>query len=71
MKVDINVHMYSGLEVHCVRPCYKQNDFVIGFSLHPINPNERDFCSSDLISKGQAPIDLIQVNFLLAFRFEN
>ena len=35
MTVEINV--YSGLEVHCVRPCYKQNDFVTGFSLHSIN----------------------------------
>jgi len=33
--VEINV--FSGLEaVHCVRPYYQQNDFVIGFSLHSV-----------------------------------
>ena len=34
MTVEINV--FSDLEVHCVRPYFQQNDFVIGFSLHAV-----------------------------------
>jgi len=30
----VEISVFSGLEVHCVRPHYQQNDFVIGFSLH-------------------------------------
>ena len=32
----MEINVYSGLEVHCVRPYYQQNDFVIGFSLHSV-----------------------------------
>ena len=32
----MEIIVFSGLEVHCVRPCYQQNDFVIGFSLHSV-----------------------------------
>ena len=29
----MEINVFSDLEVHCVRPYYQQNDFVIGFSL--------------------------------------
>ena len=29
----MEINVFSGLEVHCVRPYYQQNDFFIGFSL--------------------------------------
>ena len=32
----MEINVFSGLEVHCVRPYYQQNDFVIGFSLHSV-----------------------------------
>ena len=32
----MEINVFSTLEVHCVRPYYQQNDFVIGFSLHSI-----------------------------------
>ena len=32
----MEINVFSGLEVHCVRPYYQQNDFVIGFSLRSI-----------------------------------
>ena len=32
----MEINVLSGLEVHCVRPYYQQNDFVIGFSLHSV-----------------------------------
>jgi len=32
----MEINVFSGLEVHCVRPHYQQNDFVIGFSLHSV-----------------------------------
>ena len=30
----MEINVFSGLEVHCVRPLNQQNDFVFGFSLH-------------------------------------
>ena len=30
----MEINVFSGLEVHCIRPYCQQNDFVIGFSLH-------------------------------------
>ena len=32
----MEINVFSGLEVHCVRPYYQQNDFVISFSLHSV-----------------------------------
>ena len=32
----MEINVFSSLEVHCVRPYYQQNDFVIGFSLHSV-----------------------------------
>ena len=32
----MEINVFSGLEVHCVRSYYQQNDFVIGFSLHSV-----------------------------------
>ena len=32
----MEINVLSVLEVHCVRPYYQQNDFVIGFSLHSV-----------------------------------
>ena len=29
----MEINAFSGLKVHCVRPYYQQNDFVIGFCL--------------------------------------
>ena len=67
MKVDINVHMYSGLEVHYVRPFYKQNDFVIGFSLQPINPNERGFLFERFNFEGPSTHRFNPGDFFLSF----
>ena len=32
----MEINVFSSLEVHCIRPHYQQNDFVIGFSLHSV-----------------------------------
>ena len=32
----MEINVFSGLEVHCIRPYYQQNDFVIGFSVHSV-----------------------------------
>jgi len=36
VKRNIEINVFSGLEVPCARPCYQQKDFVIGFSLHSV-----------------------------------
>ena len=32
----MEINVFSGLEVECVRPYYQPNDFVIGFPLHSV-----------------------------------
>ena len=32
----MEINVFSGLEVHCVRLYYQQNDFVVSFSLHSV-----------------------------------
>ena len=32
----MEINVFSGLEVHCVRQYYQQNDFVFGFSLRSV-----------------------------------
>ena len=32
----MEINVFSGVEVHCVRPYYQLNDFVIGFSLRSV-----------------------------------
>ena len=52
----MEINVFSGLEVHYVRPYYQQNDFVIGISLHPVKTLFLAAETTEAI-KGQAGIN--------------